>query len=93
MGNKRADSFANSSLEPFIDEVPLESLLSTFKDAVTIAKELRSRYLWIDSPCIIQDSPEDWECESMKTASIHENAWWSLATTKAISSEDGYFTT
>jgi hypothetical protein len=42
----------NSSLESFMDEIPLESLPSTFKDAVTITREFRFRY-FMDRLCVL----------------------------------------
>lgn len=48
-------------------KIDINSLPSTFKDAVQATRELGFRYLWIDSLCIVQDDPSDWahECEGM----------------------------
>lgn len=40
----------------------------SFQDAVSIARSLKSNYLWIDSLCIIHNSPGDWMAESVKMA-------------------------
>jgi hypothetical protein len=55
-------------------------------DAVTITRKLGQRYLWIDSLCIIQNSPEDWAKEAALMASVYGAACCTLA---ALSSEDG----
>ncbi|KAJ9606453.1 hypothetical protein H2200_009414 [Cladophialophora chaetospira] len=63
--------------------ISLQSLPRTFQDAITITRELRIRYLWIDSLCILQQSPteaadhetlKDWDEESENMNSIYEEA-------------------
>lgn len=36
-----------------------DKLATTFKDAITLVKNIRERYLWIDSFCLVQDNPQD----------------------------------
>ncbi|OCL06658.1 HET-domain-containing protein, partial [Glonium stellatum] len=55
------------------------SLPPVFQDAVTVARRLGLEYIWIDSLCIIQDSHEDWEIESMRMASIYQSAHVTIA--------------
>src|SRR5437016_1094573 len=43
-----------------------------FQDAVTIARKLGYRYLWIDSLCIVQDDPADWDREAAQMWSIYQ---------------------
>jgi Heterokaryon incompatibility protein (HET) len=50
------------------------SMPATFRDAVTVTRDLGLRYLWIDSLCIIQDDDQDWEVESAKMGSIFDGA-------------------
>lgn len=45
-------------LDEYLKDLP--ALPKSFEDAIRITKELGFRYLWIDSLCIIQDSPQDW---------------------------------
>jgi hypothetical protein len=45
--------------------IGLDSLPRTFREVVSVTKDLVVRYLWIDSFCIIQDSPEDWAYEPL----------------------------
>ncbi len=68
------------------DELPL-----TFQDAVTTTRKLKIPYLWIDSLCIIQDSPSDWEKEAARMAIVYAG---SVCTLSALGSEDsngGFF--
>ncbi|KAK1958649.1 HET-domain-containing protein [Colletotrichum sublineola] len=62
-----------------------DKLPATFRDAITLTKNLGINYLWIDSLCIIQDDKKDWLDESMKMASIYRRATLVIA---AASSED-----
>ncbi|OCL15225.1 HET-domain-containing protein [Glonium stellatum] len=55
------------------------SLPALFQDAIIITRQLGMRYLWIDAMCIIQDSKEDWECESAKMGSIYEHSYITIA--------------
>ena len=68
------------------DQLPL-----TFQDAVTTTRKLKIPYLWIDSLCIIQDLPSDWEKEAARMAIVYAG---SVCTLLALGSEDsngGFF--
>lgn len=69
------------NLEKFQQEIPRAELeaTSTFKEAIQITRVLGCRYLWIDSLCIIQDSPSDWEYEARRMAIVYGNALCNLA--------------
>ncbi|RYP07960.1 hypothetical protein DL764_002188 [Monosporascus ibericus] len=71
--------------------IPLDVLPKTFQDTVRIARGLGIRYLWVDSLCIIQDSPEDWQVQSGKMASVYLNSWLILSAMRASSAADGCF--
>ncbi|CZR66357.1 uncharacterized protein PAC_16258 [Phialocephala subalpina] len=64
-----------SSLDERMSGIELSSLPKALRDAVTWTRRLGIRYIWIDALCIIQDSATDWEVESMKMASIYEQAY------------------
>jgi hypothetical protein len=66
-------------------------LTQTFKDAITFTRKLNVRYLWIDSLCIIQDDPIDWQMEASRMCSVYENALLTLAAAKSIDGMGGCF--
>lgn len=66
--------------------IHLESLSNTFRDAVKITRQLEQRYLWIDSLCIIQDDPADWEAQASRMPSVYGA---SILTLSALSAKDG----
>lgn len=76
-----------------LNEIALDSLPKTFRDAVLITRALNLRYLWIDSLCIIQDDIHDWEIEAANMYSIYANAHITLAASTAGDSNGGCFNT
>ncbi|PMD47126.1 hypothetical protein L207DRAFT_575925 [Hyaloscypha variabilis F] len=66
-------------------------LSKTFQDAIIITRSLSVRYLWIDSLCIIQDDEHDWEIESSRMASVHENAYLVISAARASDGSKGCF--
>jgi hypothetical protein len=67
------------NLSQYQDGIPLEILPAIYKEAVDLGRLLGYQYLWIDSLCIIQDSPSNWETEASKMASTYGNALCNLA--------------
>lgn len=49
-------------------------LPQTFLDVVDFVRRLGMRYVWIDSLCIIQDSPRDWAQEATLMGDVYQNA-------------------
>ncbi|OCL10795.1 HET-domain-containing protein, partial [Glonium stellatum] len=71
--------------------IPMATLPRTFQDAVIVTRKLGLRYLWIDSLCIIQDSDEDWENESVQMCNIYHNALFTVSAAHASNSSTGCF--
>ncbi|ORY12955.1 heterokaryon incompatibility protein-domain-containing protein, partial [Clohesyomyces aquaticus] len=69
----------------------LETLPKTCRDAILAARALSIAFLWIDSFCIVQDSPTDWEREAAKMCYIYENAVVTLAALHSPTSASGLF--
>jgi hypothetical protein len=63
----------------------------TFQDAVLFVRQHGVRYLWIDSLCIIQDSPEDWAFESARMGDVYKHAICNIAATAAADGSVGCF--
>ncbi|KAH7243784.1 hypothetical protein FSOLCH5_013463 [Fusarium solani] len=62
------------NLASMVQEINMEMLAKNFQDALVIARRLHLRYLWIDSLCIIQNSPEDWEAEAAKMGQYYHGS-------------------
>ncbi|KAF3004796.1 hypothetical protein E8E13_002980 [Curvularia kusanoi] len=67
------------------------NLPKTFGDAVLVTRAMGLRYLWIDSLCIIQDSPADWKKEASLMASVYFNAYATISAAASENSHSGLF--
>lgn len=52
-----------------------QNLPTSLKDVIKVVGLLGLKYVWIDSICIIQDSPADWNKEASRMADIYANAY------------------
>jgi hypothetical protein len=73
-----------------IEKIEFKTMPQTFQDAITVARTLGIKHLWIDSLCIIQDDPRDWEIESSKMAAIFSNAYLTLVAASGSSCNDSF---
>lgn len=81
----------HENLSDRLQEIMLDTLPRTFRDAVVCAYRLGIRYLWIDCLCIIQDSKQDWLRQSAFMAEIYSNAFVNFAATASSSCDGGLF--
>lgn len=68
-----------------------ELLTRTFRDAVAITRSLGIRYLWIDSLCIVQNDPEDWQTEALEMKDIYAGSAINIAASEATDGRGGCF--
>ncbi|OJD33303.1 het domain protein pin-c2 [Diplodia corticola] len=69
----------------------MSDMSKTFQDAVHMARKLGFRYLWIDSLCIIQDDPQDWEREAAQMCRVYSHAAFNIAAAHAPNGLVGCF--
>ncbi|KAF3770676.1 HET-domain-containing protein [Cryphonectria parasitica EP155] len=77
------------TLEYFTSSLPYTELPANFQHAITITREMKVRYLWIDSLCIIQDSKRDWERESVKMAKVYRDSMFTISALASSGSKCG----
>ncbi|KAK4126564.1 HET-domain-containing protein [Parathielavia appendiculata] len=65
----------------------------TFAQAVQLTRDLGFKYLWIDSLCIVQDDPKDWEIEAAKMKDVYSNSALTLSADSAEDTSQGLFGT
>ncbi|KAH7348131.1 heterokaryon incompatibility protein-domain-containing protein [Pyrenochaeta sp. MPI-SDFR-AT-0127] len=63
----------------------------TFQHAITAARKMNYRYIWIDSLCIIQDCKEDWQQESAIMGDIYRGSDCTLGALVDSNVQDGLF--
>ncbi|OTB06955.1 hypothetical protein M426DRAFT_91643 [Hypoxylon sp. CI-4A] len=74
----------------FKNGIALDNLPKNYQDAIRFCRLLEIRYLWIDALCIIQDSIEDWACESLKMGSYYGSCTICLAATRSPDRDGGF---
>lgn len=79
------------NLDSFQQSIPLGDLPKTFQDAITIARQFKLQYIWIDSLCIIQDDKDDWRKEASLMANVYGGSTLNIAATGAVDGSDGLF--
>ncbi|EPE33002.1 HET protein [Glarea lozoyensis ATCC 20868] len=90
-GNNKFTTLTSHNLRAFLDEIPVVELTVTFRQADDVTRFMDVQYLRIDSLCIIQDSNEDWQNESVLMGSVYSNSYCNIAAAYASSSEEGLF--
>ncbi|KAL2065579.1 hypothetical protein VTL71DRAFT_3249 [Oculimacula yallundae] len=69
--------------------IPWSDIPQTVRGAISITRGLGIRYLWVDALCIIQDSPEDWDKESVKMANVYGGAFLTLSAAHGADVNEG----
>lgn len=88
-GNGRHLRLTKENKAALLNEIP--SLPKTFAEAISASRKLGVRYLWIDSLCIIQDDPEDWNREAALMHRVYMNAWCNISAAASQDSSEGLF--
>ncbi|RGP77970.1 heterokaryon incompatibility [Fusarium longipes] len=79
----------SSNIASFRQGQPIANLPVLFRDIIEVCHHFSVRYLWIDCLCIIQDSKEDWEQESLAMQYVYSNSLCNLAASAAESPDSG----
>jgi hypothetical protein len=87
---KKAFCTTKENLDARKKEFSVAELPKTFRDAIEVARELRTPYLWIDSLCILQGDEEDWKHESARMEDVFSFAYCTVAATSAVDSNEGF---
>lgn len=79
-----------SNYAELCNTIPVASLPQTLQDAISLARQLGRKYIWIDALCIIQDSDRDWQIESAMMSSVYRNADFCIAAATAAAASEGF---
>lgn len=74
----------------FKQRIHVADLPRTFRDAVQVTRSLGVRYLWIDSLCIVQDDPQDWDAESKLMEQVFSSAYVTISASCSSGTDDGF---
>ena len=78
-----------STLDDLRAGISVTRLPLTIRHAVSLCVILEIGYLWVDSLCIIQDSPNDWEIEASKMETVYSASKLTIIAAAAKSCHDG----
>ncbi|CZR67421.1 uncharacterized protein PAC_17320 [Phialocephala subalpina] len=90
-GTGKLNTLTLQNIEDLRACIPFTDLTKTFQDAIIITRFMGIEYIWIDSLCIIQDSAEDWERESLLMRDVYTNSYCNIAATHAMDGQKGCF--
>ncbi|KAF7881489.1 hypothetical protein EAF00_011858 [Botryotinia globosa] len=88
---KKYPTLRKSTLLNCFSRIKIDELPKTFHDATKVCKELKIRYIWIDSLCMVQDDKEDWTRESFTMANVYGNCLLKIAASSSIDGSQGCF--
>jgi hypothetical protein len=80
-----------TTLTTRLSKLPIRSLPRTFQHAIIATRKLKFQYLWIDSLCIVQDSPADWQQESALMGKVYSHCFCMLAAAASLDCTGGLF--
>ncbi|KAF5868157.1 putative heterokaryon incompatibility protein [Botrytis fragariae] len=67
----------------WMKSIPTNQMPATFQDAIQYTKSMNISYIWIDSLCIMQDSPEDWSTEAALMDKVYAQSFCNIAASYA----------
>ena len=80
-----------SYIDTFTRAVPHEQLPQTYRDSVEVGRALGIQYLWIDSLCILQDDPDEWNREAARMGDVYEHSYVTIAASHSKDDTGGLF--
>lgn len=90
-GDNRPWQTKQATLESHLKGINKHHLPKTLQDAISICDRLHISHLWVDSLCIIQDSPSDWAAEAAKMSGIYLGSLLTVSLSSSLSAESGCF--
>lgn len=90
-GYEALPSTTTANVAERLQQMTLNELSQTMKDAISIVRKLKYRYLWVDALCIIQDSTTDWFKEASHMSEVFSGAIVTIAVADSTSHTQGIF--
>jgi hypothetical protein len=92
-GSNQPNALLSQRLPEYVKRIPTAALPQTIQDAITVTAKLGIRYLWVDSFCVLQDSPTDKRMEISKMRQIFRHAFVTISAATAPSVFHGFLFT
>lgn len=88
-GDSRPWQTREATLKKHLQGIDRGHLPQTLQDAISICERLGIFYLWVDSLCMIQDSPSDWAAEAAKMSGVYLGSLLTVSLSASVSVEAG----
>lgn len=89
-GGPQPSQTISANFEQRKKEILFESLPATIQDAISVTHRLRIGYIFVDSLCIIQDSPEDKSRQIATMPQIYQNSTLTISVPRAVYAGEGF---
>ncbi|KAK3645590.1 hypothetical protein LTR56_009030 [Elasticomyces elasticus] len=89
-GGLQSHSATTNNIDQYSNGITACNIPRTILDAIVVTRKLGFRLLWVDSLCILQDSPTDIEREVSQMARIYKNATITIMAASARSCYEGF---
>ncbi|KAI1120723.1 heterokaryon incompatibility protein-domain-containing protein [Nemania abortiva] len=92
-GGPQPVTTTKATLEQHLQVLPAGEFPQTIKDAITVTRALKVKYVWIDAICIVQDDPEDKVVEISRMTDIYNLSYVTISASTALTCRDGFLQT
>ncbi|KAI0543461.1 heterokaryon incompatibility protein-domain-containing protein [Xylaria curta] len=92
-GGPQPVTTTKETLEQHLLELPAGEFPQKIKDAITVTRALKVKYLWIDAICIVEDDPEDKGAEISRMADVYNLSYVTISASTALTCRDGFLQT
>ncbi|KAI5918942.1 heterokaryon incompatibility protein-domain-containing protein [Camillea tinctor] len=89
-GEAQVHSTTHSNISSYLSGIDVSILPQTIKDAISLTRDLKFDYLWIDSLCIIQDSDRDKKKQIGQMRQIYNDAYLTIVAASATKVSEGF---
>lgn len=87
----RAFTTVRANIDQFKQRIAFKLLPLTLQHAISLARKLKLRYIWIDALCIIQDDKEDWKTQAATMCDVYTKAAITVVACRSDGSSGGIF--
>ncbi|KAI0407329.1 heterokaryon incompatibility protein-domain-containing protein [Xylaria palmicola] len=92
-GGPQPITTTKATLEQHLQVLPAAKFPQTIKDAITVTRALKVKYIWVDAICIVQDDPEDKVVEISRMTDIYNLSHVTISASTASTCTDGFLQT
>ncbi|KAF2831216.1 HET-domain-containing protein, partial [Ophiobolus disseminans] len=91
--NKFLCTYGETEEEYKTKGIKVSALSKNFQQAISVARHVKIRYIWIDSLCIIQGAASDFATEGQLMHKVYRNSYCNFAAAVSVDSRGGLFRT